>query len=144
MNLACCSSVLCSNFLMPNCWYWLNALASCGRCLIMWIKQFVRELLCDDQLCSENGQFCAIKEVQVISDDPNSKERLKQLNQVTWFLKSASLVIFLCMVQYLPTCLIDSTICYPFPYWQEVDILRQPSHPNIVQYYGSEMVSFVW
>ncbi|KAM0855682.1 hypothetical protein ACQ4PT_049619 [Festuca glaucescens] len=51
---------------------------------------------------SENGQFCAIKEVQVISDDPHSKERLKQLNQ-------------------------------------EIDILRQPSHPNIVQYYGSEM-----
>ena len=32
--------------------------------------------------CSENGQFCAIKEVQVIMDDPHSKERLKQLNQV--------------------------------------------------------------
>uniref|UniRef100_A0ACD5UY49 Uncharacterized protein n=1 Tax=Avena sativa TaxID=4498 RepID=A0ACD5UY49_AVESA len=51
---------------------------------------------------SENGQFCAIKEVQVISDDPHSKERLKQLNQ-------------------------------------EIDMLSQPSHPNIVQYYGSEM-----
>ncbi|CAM0904580.1 unnamed protein product [Alopecurus aequalis] len=51
---------------------------------------------------SENGQFCAIKEVQVISDDPHSKERLKQLNQ-------------------------------------EIDILKQPSHPNIVQYIGSEM-----
>lgn len=35
-----------------------------------------------DESCSENGQFCAIKEVQVISDDPHSKERLKQLNQV--------------------------------------------------------------
>lgn len=34
------------------------------------------------QQCSENGQFCAIKEVQVIMDDPHSKERLKQLNQV--------------------------------------------------------------
>jgi serine/threonine protein kinase len=31
---------------------------------------------------SESGQFCAIKEVQVIMDDPHSKERLKQLNQV--------------------------------------------------------------
>ncbi|XP_062225695.1 mitogen-activated protein kinase kinase kinase 3-like isoform X2 [Phragmites australis] len=51
---------------------------------------------------SENGQFCAIKEVQVIMDDPHSKERLKQLNQ-------------------------------------EIDMLRQLSHPNIVQYYGSEM-----
>jgi hypothetical protein len=64
----------------------------------MYRKKFVLELLCDEQLCSENGQFCAIKEVQVISDDPHSKERLKQLNQVTWFLKSASLVIFLSMV----------------------------------------------
>lgn len=34
------------------------------------------------QQYSENGQFCAIKEVQVIMDDPHSKERLKQLNQV--------------------------------------------------------------
>ncbi|CAD6260827.1 unnamed protein product [Miscanthus lutarioriparius] len=51
---------------------------------------------------SENGQFCAIKEVQVIMDDPHSKERLKQLNQ-------------------------------------EIDMLRQLSHPNIVQYHGSEL-----
>ncbi|XP_066342901.1 mitogen-activated protein kinase kinase kinase 3-like isoform X4 [Miscanthus floridulus] len=53
---------------------------------------------------SENGQFCAIKEVQVIMDDPHSKERLKQLNQ-------------------------------------EIDMLRQLSHPNIVQYHGSELIS---
>ncbi|RCV33713.1 hypothetical protein SEVIR_7G111900v4 [Setaria viridis] len=51
---------------------------------------------------SENGQFCAIKEVQVIMDDPHSKERLKQLNQ-------------------------------------EIDMLRQLSHPNIVQYHGSDL-----
>ncbi|XP_034594583.1 mitogen-activated protein kinase kinase kinase 3 isoform X4 [Setaria viridis] len=51
---------------------------------------------------SESGKFCAIKEVQVILDDPKSKERLRQLNQ-------------------------------------EVDILRQLSHQNIVQYYGSEL-----
>lgn len=31
---------------------------------------------------SENGQFCAIKEVQVFLDDSHSKERLRQLNQV--------------------------------------------------------------
>ncbi|CAD6244144.1 unnamed protein product [Miscanthus lutarioriparius] len=51
---------------------------------------------------SESGKFCAIKEVQVILDDSQSKERLRQLKQ-------------------------------------EVDMLRQLSHQNIVQYYGSEL-----
>ncbi|XP_058089760.1 mitogen-activated protein kinase kinase kinase 3-like isoform X4 [Magnolia sinica] len=32
---------------------------------------------------SESGQMCAIKEVRVISDDRNSKECLRQLNQIT-------------------------------------------------------------
>ena len=31
---------------------------------------------------SESGQMCAIKEVRVVSDDPTSKECLRQLNQV--------------------------------------------------------------
>ncbi|TVU14444.1 hypothetical protein EJB05_37914, partial [Eragrostis curvula] len=53
-------------------------------------------------LASENGQFCAIKEVKIAMDDAPSKERLKQLNQ-------------------------------------EIDILRELQHPNIVQYYGSEL-----
>ncbi|KAL6634167.1 hypothetical protein ACP70R_026838 [Stipagrostis hirtigluma subsp. patula] len=53
---------------------------------------------------SESGQFCAIKEVQVILDDSRSKEQLRQLNQ-------------------------------------EIDMLRQLSHQNIVQYYGSELSS---
>ncbi|CAH8375100.1 unnamed protein product [Eruca vesicaria subsp. sativa] len=51
---------------------------------------------------SEKGKICAIKEVKVISDDKNSKESLKQLNQ-------------------------------------EINVLRQLCHPNIVQYYGSEL-----
>ncbi|WOL14233.1 mitogen-activated protein kinase kinase kinase YODA-like [Canna indica] len=51
---------------------------------------------------SESGLMCAIKEVKDISDDANSKECLKQLNQ-------------------------------------EITLLSQLSHPNIVQYYGSEL-----
>ncbi|CAL9169530.1 unnamed protein product [Musa hybrid cultivar] len=54
---------------------------------------------------SGSGQMCAIKEVKDISDDANSKECLKQLNQA----------IFLSF------------------------LLSQLSHPNIVQYYGSEL-----
>ena len=34
---------------------------------------------------SEGGQMCAIKEVKVISDDSNSRECLRQLNQVTTY-----------------------------------------------------------
>ncbi|KAK3119921.1 hypothetical protein QOZ80_9AG0677930 [Eleusine coracana subsp. coracana] len=51
---------------------------------------------------SEGGQMCAIKEVKVISDDSNSKECLRQLNQ-------------------------------------EIVLLSQLSHPNIVRYYGSDL-----
>ncbi|KAI4337908.1 hypothetical protein L6164_016272 [Bauhinia variegata] len=49
-----------------------------------------------------NGQLCAIKEVRAITEDQNSQDCLKQLNQ-------------------------------------EVAVLSQLSHPNIVEYYGSEL-----
>jgi hypothetical protein len=52
------------------------------------------------QQCSENGQFCAIKEVQVIMDDPHSKERLKQLNQVLAGVVLVGLVCHLMNVKY--------------------------------------------
>ncbi|XP_028757605.1 mitogen-activated protein kinase kinase kinase 5 isoform X2 [Neltuma alba] len=51
----------------------------------------------------ETGASCAMKEVDLIPDDPNSANCIKQLEQ-------------------------------------EVKILRQLHHPNIVQYYGSEIV----
>ncbi|CAL0319020.1 unnamed protein product [Lupinus luteus] len=51
----------------------------------------------------ETGASCAMKEVDLIHDDPKSADCIKQLEQ-------------------------------------EVRILRQLDHPNIVQYYGSEVV----
>ncbi|XP_006595955.1 mitogen-activated protein kinase kinase kinase 5 isoform X2 [Glycine max] len=51
----------------------------------------------------ETGASCAMKEVNLIHDDPTSAECIKQLEQ-------------------------------------EIKILRQLHHPNIVQYYGSETV----
>ncbi|KAI4316747.1 hypothetical protein L6164_024695 [Bauhinia variegata] len=51
----------------------------------------------------ETGASCAMKEVDIIPDDPKSAECIKQLEQ-------------------------------------EVKILRQLNHPNIVQYYGSDIV----
>ncbi|KAM7278017.1 hypothetical protein ACFE04_005151 [Oxalis oulophora] len=51
----------------------------------------------------DTGALCAMKEVDVIPDDPKSAECIKQLEQ-------------------------------------EIKVLRHLKHPNIVQYYGSEMV----
>lgn len=51
----------------------------------------------------ETGALCAMKEVDLIPDDPKSAECIKQLEQ-------------------------------------EIKFLRQRKHPNIVQYYGSEIV----
>lgn len=44
----------------------------------------------------------------------------------------------LCVVNYL---YLVSIHAFPFAY-QEIDVLSQLKHPNIVQYYGSEIVSF--
>ncbi|XP_077216598.1 mitogen-activated protein kinase kinase kinase 5-like [Tasmannia lanceolata] len=51
----------------------------------------------------ETGALCAMKEVNLIPDDPKSAECMKQLEQ-------------------------------------EIEVLSQLKHPNIVQYYGSEIV----
>ncbi|XVF63981.1 hypothetical protein PTKIN_Ptkin09bG0130300 [Pterospermum kingtungense] len=51
----------------------------------------------------ETGALCAMKEVDIIPDDPKSVECIKQLEQ-------------------------------------EIRVLRHLKHPNIVQYYGSEIV----
>ena len=34
--------------------------------------------------CSESGEMCAMKEVTLFSDDPKSKESVKQLAQVSY------------------------------------------------------------
>ncbi|KAB2619653.1 mitogen-activated protein kinase kinase kinase YODA-like [Pyrus ussuriensis x Pyrus communis] len=61
----------------------------------------------------ETGALCAMKEVDLIPDDPKSAECVKQLEQV--YLDQPNIL-------------------------QEIKILRTLKHPNIVQYYGSEVI----
>ncbi|KAG0493192.1 hypothetical protein HPP92_004186 [Vanilla planifolia] len=55
----------------------------------------------------ESGQMCAIKEVKVISDDSNSRESLKQLNQEINLLSQLS---HPSIVQYYGSDLVDETL----------------------------------
>lgn len=86
-------------------------------------------------LCSEGGQMCAIKEVKVISDDSNSKESLRQLNQV---------IIYYGNIVNIGINVVEETVFLSLTdtswYVQEIVLLSQLSHPNIVQYYGSDLV----
>ncbi|KAL5993013.1 hypothetical protein ACLOJK_013933 [Asimina triloba] len=72
---------------------------------------------------SENGQMCAIKEVRVISDDRNSKESLRQLNQLSPYDLEVT----------------GSSRGNNLLLRKEITMLSQLSHLNIVQYYGSEL-----
>lgn len=75
----------------------------------------------------------AIKEVKVISDDSNSKECLRQLHQVIFILSTNSICQQIFKLYIFRT---NTT-----SYGQEIVLLSQLSHPNIVQYYGSDLVN---
>jgi len=93
------------------------------------------------QQCRLCGLFCAIKEIQI--PEPDSKEQIKKLSSVlvvhfSWLSSRClmSITVFVSLVWW--TDQLDF-----FLYWQEVNFLSQFSHPNIVQYYGSNLVSSI-
>ncbi|CAF1922197.1 unnamed protein product [Brassica oleracea var. botrytis] len=68
---------------------------------------------------SENGALCAMKEVELFPDDP--KSQLEQVSSISDYLLSMSLYHFLFLLQ-------------------EIKLLSNLQHPNIVHYFGSEIV----
>ncbi|KAG6488822.1 hypothetical protein ZIOFF_050073 [Zingiber officinale] len=68
------------------------------------------------------GALCAMKEVNIIPDDPKSAECLKQLEQVRSQYHSANSIDINGLVS------------------TEIKFLSQFKHPNIVQYYGTETI----
>ncbi|WVZ20187.1 hypothetical protein V8G54_007509 [Vigna mungo] len=64
----------------------------------------------------ETGASCAMKEVEMFPDDPKSADCIKQLEQAG----------------------VEPGVLNGLMF-QEIRILRQLHHPNIVQYYGSEL-----
>lgn len=84
--------------------------------------------------CSETGALCAMKEVELFPDDPKSAECIKQLEQVSSRRETIgrSSVFGLFSNRHLIRNLF---LC------QEIKLLSNLQHPNIVQYFGSEIVS---
>ena len=110
---------------------------------------------------SESGQMCAIKEVRVFSDDQTSKECLKQLNQVIHhllkiyandFSSHPMVVLQFFFIIGIEVCFIMSKYYSAvlkiysvlFILLQEINLLSSFSHPNIVEYYGSELVCWIF
>ena len=80
----------------------------------------------------ETGALCAMKEVEILPDDLKSAECIKQLEQVGSFFYSFSTPAGM-------TCVFRPSVLL----FQEIVVLSQLIHPNIVQYYGSEIVSYI-
>ena len=83
---------------------------------------------------SETGEFCAIKEVEFVRDDPKSKESAKQLAQVSKISPACLYIVFSHKIVSRIFTTLGSNL-------QEIVLLSSLRHPNIVHYKGSETVS---